>query len=622
MSSEHVWEEDYKGKFDPQIWRRILRLARPYRKQLYGLGASGLLLAIIDTLIPILTSRLIDVASKEGLTTSLYTYGGLYALFLTTIALCVWVFIMLAGQTATGVAFDIRQSGFQRLQELSFSYYDTRSTGWLVSRLTSDCSKISSLIPWFLLDLVWGLCLVTGIVIAMLWLQWQLALVVLTIIPMLFATSVYFQYKLLDSARSIRKTNSQITANFNESVMGMRTTKALVRETENLKEFQVLSADIFQSSMKNALQSAVYLPLITTIGSVGVGLALWFGGSHVLLGRTGDLTLGQLIAFMQYATLLYMPIQEMARRFTELQSAQAAAERVQDLLDTEPAIQDSEEVQSAIAKATQAQKEGLADDGKPHSIQNITFNNISFSYKANEPVLQNFQLEVNVGQTIALVGATGSGKSTIVNVLARFYEPTSGTILINGEDYRKRSLHWLQSQLGVMLQTPHLFRGSVRENIRYGRLDATDQEIEEAARMVNAHDFIHQLEEGYQTDVGEAGGNLSTGQRQLIALARAVVADPQIVIMDEATSSIDTETEKLIQKAVETVLSGRISFVIAHRLSTVRSADKILVIDRGQILEQGTHQQLMNQRGKYYSLYTKQFIQHSQTHLLTASPSL
>lgn len=609
--SEYLLNEDYQGKFDSRVWSRLLHWGRPYRKQLLGLGAAGLVLATIDTIIPIITSRLIDVASKEGLTHSLYAYGGIYASFLVSIAVCVWIFILLAGQTATGIAYDIRTSGFKRLQELSFSYYDTRSTGWLVTRLTSDTSKISSLIPWFLLDLAWGLSLVVGIVIAMLCLKWQLALVVLSIIPPLFGVSIYFQNKLLESARSVRKTNSMITANFNESVMGIRTTKTLVREEGSLQEFQSLSGNMFHSSMRNALQSAVYLPLVTTLGSVGVGLALWSGGSHVIQNVAGGLTLGQLVAFMQYAALLYMPIQELARRFTELQSAQAAAERVQDLLDTEPEIQDSPKVKAAIAQAQRSANSHTAEDGKQHEIKSVSFQNVSFAYKANEPVLQDFQLEVQKGQTIALVGATGSGKSTIVSLLSRFYEPTSGKILLNGEDYRERSLHWLQSQLGVMLQTPHLFRGSIQENIRYGRLDATPEEIEEAAKMVNAHHFINQLEEGYQTDVGEAGGNLSTGQRQLIALARALVANPQIVIMDEATSSIDTATEKLIQEAIDTVLQGRISFVIAHRLSTIRNADQILLIQKGRVLEQGNHSKLMNQRGAYYKLYTQQFLQRT-----------
>lgn len=623
MATDHLMDEEYQGRFDSTVWRRLLSHAAPYKRQLMGLTFFGAYLAVVETLLPYLTGTMIDVARKHGLSDSLYTYGGIYFALLVTFAAAIWAFIVWAGQTATGVAYDLRQAGFKRLQELSFSYYDKRPTGWLVSRLTSDCSKLSSLIPWFLLDLVWGSLLILGIAVAMLLIHWKLALVVMVIIPMLTLASVYFQKKLLSSSRNIRKTNSLLTSSFTEAVMGVRTSKALVREEANTEEFQHLSTDMYTHTVRNALQSAVYLPLITSIGSVGVGLALAVGGTNIAKNGAMGLSLGQLITFMQYATLLYMPIQEMARRFTELQGAQAAAERVQDLLDTTPSIADSLEVIEAMSQhAKQELQDGLALDGKGSIIEDVTFDHVSFGYKEDEPVLHDFDLHIKAGQTIALVGATGSGKSTIVNLLARFYEPTAGVIRINGDDYKERSLQWLQSQLGVMLQKPHLFRGSILENIRYGRLDATDEEIMEAAKKVNAHNFVMKLSEGYQTDVGEAGGNLSTGQRQLIALARAFLADPQIVIMDEATSSIDTETERIIQTAIDQVLSDRIAFVIAHRLSTIRSADCILVISKGEVIERGNHHQLMKLQDHYYKLYTHQFVQ--ETHpaaLLQPAPS-
>ena len=398
-----------------------------------------------------------------------------------------------------------------------------------------------------------------------------------------------------------------MTANYNEAIMGVRTTKTLVREEENLGEFQTLSGNMFRYSMRNALLNAAYLPMVIAIGSVGIGLVLWRGGAEAVAHRAG-LSFGDLVAFMQYATLFYHPIQELARRFTDLQSAQAAVERVQGLLDTEPDIKDSEEVEKVLAmRADHPTDDGKAIDGGDDQINTIEFKQVSFWYKKDEPVLRNFNLTVHAGQTIALVGATGGGKSTIVSLAARFYEPTQGDILINGIDYRKRSLHWLQSNLGVVLQSPHLFSGTIRENIRYGRLDATDEEIKKAAELVNAHQFIMEHELGYETEVGEGGANLSTGQRQLISLARAVLADPQIFIMDEATSSVDTETERLIQEAVEAVLHNRIAFVIAHRLSTIRSADLILVIESGTIVEQGNHDDLIRRRGVYFDLYTKQF---------------
>lgn len=624
MSNASWIEEDEHQRFQSRVWQKILMYTAPYRWQLLGLTIAGLWLGLLDTSLPMLTAWIIDEARQHGWSTRQWLYGGLYLSCMLMFATCIWLFIRWAGQTVTGVAYDLRQVGFERLQAFSFSYYDKHSTGWLVTRLTSDCSKISSIIPWFLLDMVWGSSMILGISVAMLWLHWQLGLIVISTIPVLVGISVYFQIRLLDSSRKIRKTNSQITATYNESLMGVRTSKTLVREQKNLHEFQELSSRMYGDSLRNAIQASVYLPLITSVGSLGVGLALWFGGSQLSTSGMGQLTLGQLIAFMQYAGLLYLPIQEIARRFAELQSAQAAAERMQSLLETQPDIQDSPEVLAVIEQTKQMPKTlEMASDGKPHRIEHVDFHHVFFAYKETEPVIHDFNLHVMRGQTVALVGETGSGKSTLVNLLARFYEPTQGEIRINGEDYRKRSLHWLQSQLGVVLQTPHLFRGSVRENIRYGRLDASDLEVEEAARMVHAHTFIVELSDGYDTDVGESGNHLSTGQRQLISLARAFLADPQIVIMDEATSSIDTSTEQIIQEATQTMLAGRLAFVIAHRLSTVRSADQILVIEKGCIVEQGTHRELMNRRGHYYNLYTRQFVQQAYAHLSpTSSPAL
>jgi len=614
LLDEHAPPRD----FDLGLWRRIVGHARPYRGPLTGLVAAGLVVAACDAIIPLVTGRLIDSAiAKEG-GAAVMGYAAGYVLALVAIAVSVYLFILLAGKTATGVGYDLRKQGFTRLQELPFSYFDTRPVGWLVTRLTSDCEKLSSLMPWFLLDLVWGVSVIFGITIAMLVLDWRLALVVLTIVPPLALLSAFFQRRLLRSSRMIRKTYAVLTASFSESLMGVRTTKTLAREEGNLEEFQENSEDMYRYSMTNALQSAVYLPIVSSLGALGVGLALWRGGLGASLG---DVSLGTLIAFMQYAALFTMPIQEMAERFTQLQAAQSAAERIQGLLDEVPEIRDSEAVVSKIAAtriaegAGSARPEGVAIDGGPERIERIEFDAVEFAYKPGEPVLQGFDLEVEAGQTVALVGATGGGKSTIVSLLARFYEPTGGQIRINGTEYRERSLHWLQSNLGVVLQVPFLFAGTVREAIRYGRLDATDAEIEAAAELVGASGFIAELSEGYESQVGEGGSKLSTGQRQLIALARAVVADPQVFVMDEATSSVDTETEALIQSAVEKVLKGRIAFVIAHRLSTIRDADKILVIDGGKVVESGDHQELLAKRGRYYALYTGRLARAEATRL-------
>jgi ATP-binding cassette subfamily B protein len=347
---------------------------------------------------------------------------------------------------------------------------------------------------------------------------------------------------------------------------------------------------------------------------VGVGLALWRGGIEV---KFAGLTIGKLVAFLQYAGFLQHPAQELANTITMIQGAQASAERVQGLLDTDTEIHDAPEVLDALRRIDgQPRPAGVAIDGGPSRIDSIEFRDVTFAYKAGQTVLRNFNLTVRAGETIALVGPTGGGKTTIVGLACRFYEPTSGQILINGVDYRQRSLKWLQSNLGMVLQQPHLFSGTVRENIRYGRLDATDAEIEDAARQTCAHEFIAALDNRYDTQVGEGGNKLSTGQKQLIALARAIIADPQIFVMDEATSSVDTHTERAIQSAVERVLDDRISFVIAHRLSTIKSADRILVISHGEIVEEGTHHDLLARRGRYYELYTNQFTHEHEDEIL------
>ena len=598
-------EFDLPEHIDAGLWRRIYRHTRPYRRSMIGLAATGVLMAALDTAFPWLIAALIDGVVDGAPTSSLVWLGGIYAIVVVAAAAVVFAFISFAGQVATGVAHDLRQSGFGRLQELSFSYYDKRPVGWILSRLTSDCMKVSSLMPWVMFDLFWGLSFILMISINMLIMNWVLALAVFSILPLLFGVSFYFQRKLLFSSRMMRRVNSQMTATYSESIAGVRTTKTLVREGSNLGEFQEQSGSMRDWSIRNALQSAVYLPSIVAIGSLGTAIVLWRGGLDL---QTESLTIGELFAFLQYVVLFFIPIQDLARRVADLQSAQAAAERLQGLLDTTPDIRDSDAVQVKIDAYRSLHPDAEhGNDGGDGTIETVDFRQVDFWYVEGEPVLLGFDLTLQAGQTVALVGATGGGKSTIANLMCRFYEPSGGGIYINGVEYRDRSLHWLRSNLGVVLQVPHLFSGTIRDNIAYGRAGATEDEVVSAARRSEAIHFIESLPDGWDTQVGEGGSMLSTGQRQLVALARAILADPQIFVMDEATSSVDTETEQQIQRGIESILDGRISVVIAHRLSTVRNADRILVVDGGRIVESGDHASLLAARGRYFQLYTHQF---------------
>jgi ATP-binding cassette subfamily B protein len=604
-------QDEFSTRLDSGLWGKIFRRALRLKRLLYPLFMVAVVMAVCDASFALATRWVIDGVVAKGAHAPFALYICVYVGLTLTLCAGVWVFIGLAGGISNHMSHDIRRDCFDRLQELEFSFFDTRPVGWLITRLTSDCDRLSRIIAWGFLDIVWGLSYVALIALSLLVMNWRLALIVFAILPPLALVSKFFQTRMLLSSREIRKYNSQITANFNESIQGIRTTKSLAREGENLEEFRVLSGQMFDASVLNARQTSVYFPVVMSLGSLAAGLALWRGG---YVASSGAMSLGTLVAFINFAGMFFQPINQLAMRLTEMQGAQAAGERVMGLLATAPAIADSAEVRGRVAafaarrnSSPSPSDAGLAPDGLPEAIGSIEFRGVTFRYESGPVVLEDFNLSVRAGETIALVGASGGGKSTIVSLVCRFYEPTAGAILVGGTDYRERPLGWLQSQLGIVLQTPHLFKGTVRENIRYGRLEATDAEVEEAARLVNADGFISRMEKGYDSEVGEGGNRLSTGQRQLLSFARALLADPQIFIMDEATSSIDTETEKLIQDGLETIFRGRTSFVIAHRLSTIRRADRILVINRGRIEETGTHEELIRRRGHYHDLYTSQF---------------
>jgi len=615
-AADTIREEEFTGQFNWDVWRKLLTFARPYRRHFLGIAVLAAGTACSDAFFTLMRKFIIDhvkdVADGKA-QPALLGYGALYMTITTLFCVCIFVFIRLCGTVSTSISHDIRQRGFEHLQELSFSFYDRRPAGWLVARLTSDCDRLSRTISWGSLDVAWGVCVTVGVAGVMFWADWKLALVVLSILPVTVWVSLFFQKRILAASRAVRKQNSTITAAFGECISGVRTTKTLVREAENLREFRGPTGEMYNHSVRNAVLMATYFPIVLTLGSIGQALALWFGGSGA---RSGGITVGTLVLFFSYAGQLFWPILEMARVFADLQSTQASAERILGLIDTEPDVKDSPEVLAAIRANHGARGQGAAIDGMSDRIEEVQFRDVSFAYHRGRRVLEDFNLTVRAGQTVALAGPTGGGKTTIVNLLCRFYEPTAGEVLIDGLEYRRRSLKWLQSNLGIVLQQPHLFSGTVRENIRYGRLDATDEEVELAGRTVRADEFISSLEDGYDTEVGEGGGRLSTGQKQLVSFARAVLADPQIFVMDEATSSVDTETEKLIQEALSTVLEGRISFIIAHRLSTIRSADVILVVRDGRVVERGNHAELMAVKGRYFDLYTNQFAEERTSQLL------
>ena len=601
-------EENYARRFDLSLWRKLFAYTKPYRREVGLLVALAIGTAAVDVSFPLVTRRLIDDVVARGRDADFAHFAVGYLGLTVTLCLFVWTFVRVTGKVRTHVSHDIRRDGFANLQRLSFSFYDHRPVGWLMARMTSDCERLSNIMAWGLLDFFWGVTMMSGIAVVLLVLNLRLGLIVLAVVPVLMWISAVFQRRILKSSRLVRKTNSKITAAYNESIVGVRTSKVFVRQQENLREFRELTTEMHGGSVRNALQSALLLPLILTLGSVATGLTLVIGGLDV---TRGAVTVGTLIAFLTYVRHFFDPVQELGHWFAEIQMAQASAERVIGLIETVPQVRDRHDVAARIRATGPTRPRGLAEDGMPDSIATIDFVNVGFYYQGGVRVLEGFDLSVRAGETIALVGPTGGGKSTIVSLLCRFYEPTSGEIRIDGVDYRERSLHWLQSSLGIVLQTPHLFSGTVAENIRYGRLDTTRAEIEEAATIVGAHAFIERMENGYESEVGEGGVLLSTGEKQLVSFARAILAKPRILVMDEATSSVDTKTEHAIQRALDRVLEGRTSFVIAHRLSTIRSADRILVIDAGRIVEQGPHAELMRARGRYHDLYVQQSLRES-----------
>ena len=596
-------EEEHTSELTMPVLKRILGLLIPHKWWAVGFFVAIAITSALDGLFTFINKNIIDQGIAAGNTERMLQLAGIYGGFIVVQALMVFSFVYLAGVLGERIQYDLRKMMFEHLQDLSLSYYSQNSVGRLMSRMTSDSGRVADLMTWGLLDVTWAITNIVTSVGFMLVINWRLALIVFAIIPVLVIVGVRFRKYILVEFRRSRRANSKITGAYNENITGVRVVKALGREDENLFEFQDLTTEMYQSSYKAAWLSALFLPVVQIIAALALGSIVWYGG---IQSQAGLLTVGGIHAFVSYLTFMLWPVQDIARVYAEMQHSIASAERIFTLLDTDPEVHNLPQAEAA--------KTLLGD---------IEFDHVDFYYEERKPVLQDFTLKVKGGEMIALVGPTGGGKSTIVNLLCRFYEPKRGRVLINGRDYTEYTLESIHDKIGVVLQTPHLFSGSVRDNIRYGRLEASDADVEEAAKLAGAHDFISSLSKGYDENVGEGGVLLSTGQKQLLSLARAILSKPELFIMDEATSSVDTLTEALIQRGMENLMEGRTSFVVAHRLSTIRRADRILVIEDGRIAEMGTHKELLKLKGHYYRLYTQQFRQELETQYggMTAVPN-
>ncbi|MDO4267892.1 MAG: ABC transporter ATP-binding protein [Eubacteriales bacterium] len=593
-------EQEYQKPFSLRIWGRMLPFFKPYRRFFAVTMGLNVFLAAVDVVVPLFQSYAIDHFITVERLDGIWAFAAFYGAVIALQALCVYISVHAATSIEMYVGRDLKWAQFEHLQKLSFSYYNTTPVGYIHARVMSDTLKIAGMIAWGLVDMFWAFVYVVSVFVIMFLLDPGLAAIIMLIVPCIAVLTVYFQNRILRWNRKVRRINAEITSGYNEGITGVKTSKTMGIEQDNDRTFFDRTSRMHQASCRAARLNAIYIPTILFFSSVASAVVLYRGGGMV---KSEIMRLGTLSVFISYAVVIFEPIQQLARLLSDLISCQANIERVMDLLDQKPQVEDSAQVMERYGDAFTAKRENWE-----RIKGDIVFEDVSFMYPdGREYVLEHFNLHVSAGMNVAIVGETGAGKSTLVNLLGRFFEPTSGRILIDGVDYRERSQLWLHSQMGYVLQNPHLFSGTVRENIRYGRLSATDEEVEEAARQVSADKMAEKLEKGYDSDVGESGGRLSVGEKQLISFARAILANPAVFVLDEATSSVDTQTEQLIKQATQRLLKGHTSFVIAHRLSTIRQADLILVVKDGRIIERGSHGELMAQKGSYYELYTRQF---------------
>ena len=584
---------------------KILKYIRKYRSWIAIMVTCGVLASVGDIAIPFFQRYALNHLEDGVFIANLVPFILFYVLTLLGKIITDFISSFLSGKVELSVLRDLRKLSFDHLQTLSFSYFNQNSVGYIHARVMSDTSRIGELVSWVIMQGVWNFSYLIGVVIVMLSMNVKLTLLILAVIPLITVFFAIFQKKLVNENRHIREVNSKITGNFNEGITGAKTIKTLVIEDRVERDFVRDSKEMKRSSVMAQRYRSILAAMIGFASSIALAIVVWKGGELSLIGNDaiGYMDVGTLSLFMSYALGIIEPIRWIVDMISDLVREQVNIERLTRLLETKSDVTDTPEVIEKYGDTFSPKKENwetLHGD--------IEFRDVSFKYPdGDEYILEHFNLKIPQGSNIAIVGETGAGKSTLVNLVCRFYEPTSGQLLIDGRDARERSQLWLHSNIGYVLQTPHLFSGTILENLRYGKPDATIDEINNALRRVSADGVVAKAENGLDTNVGEGGDLLSTGEKQLISFARAIVADPKILILDEATASIDTLTEQNIQKAISEVIRGRTSIMIAHRLSTVRDADMILVVSDGKIVERGTHSSLMKQKGHYYSLYTRQY---------------